>query len=74
MISSIFRGDKKSVDVSGYPPDKVVHFQFVRGAWCPGLSPFTIKFETYLRWTKKPHIVSDMVYGGMYKTYPWPME
>ena len=56
-----FRRGKKSVDTSGYPPDKVVLFQFPRGPGYPSLSPFVLKLETYLRMAGIPYIVSIVV-------------
>ena len=53
-----FSGGNKTIDTSGYPRDKVVLFQFFRGAWAPSVSPFPIKLETYLRFAGIPYIVS----------------
>ena len=51
--------EQKKLDISKYPRDKVILFQFPRGSRAPSHSPFTLKLETYLRMANIPYQVSE---------------
>ncbi|KAK6167487.1 hypothetical protein SNE40_021503 [Patella caerulea] len=61
----------KSVNKADYPKDTVILHQLGSGPYCPSLSPFVIKVETYLRMNKIPYKNEyDRVMSSKGKT-PW---
>ena len=54
------RLSERRPDTSRYPRDKVTLFQLGRGPETPGVSPFALKLETYLRMANIPYEVGPI--------------